>query len=261
MDLTFLRILLSRNEIKIIVITTVTGGVLQIICRRYIKNHPKLLEEKNGNLKKTEPGIKNKTRSPRLRDFFPRGGAIIEFSGITIKILAKVAINFLAENGFLAGLVTGSGVALSKIPTSAISTYLRDAFPQNLPELERKKFILVDGEKIYLDQCDQNLEYLFAVLKDKTLPFEEKEKLTRSIVTKYLNLKTADGRLNFVFCIVFILSIFSIQNMSSYHILLKNLIKSIKEGRIPKIVGRAIIRKLKKRGLPVNPELLEIVDS
>jgi hypothetical protein len=93
------------------------------------------------------------------------------------------------------------------------------------------------------------------------LPFEEKEKLTRSILTKYLNLKTAYGRLNSVRCIVFILSIFSIQNMSSYHIILKNLIKAIKEGRIPKIVGRAIIRKLKKRGLLVNPELLEVVNS
>jgi len=261
MDLTFLRLLLCRKEIKIIVITTVTGGVLQIICRRYIKNHPEFLEEKNGNLKKAEPGIKNKNRNPRFRAFFSRGGGMVELSGINIKVIAKVAINFLAENGLLAGLVTGSSVALSKIPTSAISTYLREALPQNLPELERKKFILVDGEKIYLDQCDQNLEYLFTVLKDTTLPFKEKEKLTRSILTKYLNLKTSDGRLNFVLCVVFILSIFSIQNMSSYHIILKNLIKAIKEGRIPKVVGRAIIRKLKKRGLSVNPELLEVVNS
>jgi len=261
MNLTFLKILLDRKEIKIIVITTVTGAVLQVICRRYIKNHPEFFEEKNGNIKKAKPGIKNKNRNPRFRAFLPRGGAMIELSGISIKIIAKVAINFLAENGLLAGLVTGSSVALSKIPTTAISTYLREAFAQNLPELERKKFILLDGEKIYLDQCDQNLEYLVTVLKDTTLLFEEKEKLTRSILTKYLNLKTADGRLNFVLCIVFILSVFSIQDMSSYHIILKNLIKAIKEGRILKIVGRAIIRKLKKRGLSVNPELLEVVNS
>jgi hypothetical protein len=260
MDLSFLRILWCRKEIKIIVITTVTGGVLQIICRRYIKNHPEFLEEKNGNLKEAEPGIKNKNRNPRFRDFFPRGGSVIELSGINIKLIAKVTINFLAENGLLAGLATGSSVALSKIPTSAISTYLRETFPQNLPELERKKFILVDGEKIYLDQCDRNIEYLFTVLKDTTLPFEEKEKLTRLILTKYLNLKTVDGPLNFILCIVFILFVFSIQNMSSYHIILKNLIKAIKEGKIPKIVGRAIIRKLKKRGLLVSPELLEVVN-
>jgi predicted nucleic acid-binding protein len=49
--------------------------------------------------------------------------------------------------------------------------------------------------------------------------------------------------------------------MSSYHIILKNLIKAIKEGKISKIVGRAIIRKLKKRGFLVSPELLEVVNS
>lgn len=260
MDLTFLRILLCRKEIKIIIISTVTGGVLQIICRRYIKSHPEFLEEKNGNPKEAEPAIKNKNRKPRLRHFFPRGGAIIEISGISIKVLAKVAIKFIAKKGLLAGLVGGSGIALSKIPTSAISTYLRDAFPQNLPELEKKKFILVNGEKIYLDQCDQNIEYLFTVLKDSTISFEEREKLTSSILTKYLNLKTINGRVNFVLCIVFILYMFSTQNMSSYYIILKNLIKAIKEGRISKLVGRAIIRKLKSKGLPVDPELLEIVN-
>jgi hypothetical protein len=110
MNLTFLKILLDRKEIKIIVITTVTGGVLQIICRRYIKNHPEFFEEKNGNLKKAKPGIKNKNRNPRFHDFLPRGGAVIELSGINIKVIAKLAINFLAENGLLAGLVTGSSV-------------------------------------------------------------------------------------------------------------------------------------------------------
>jgi len=257
MDFSFLRIILGRKEIKTFLIFTVTGGVLQIICRRYIKNHPEFFEEKNSNItiKEAEPGIKNKNRNPRFRNFFPRGGQMIELS------LAKVAITFLADKGLLAGLLSGVGVVLSKIPKSAISTYLRDAFPQNLPQLERKRFLLVDGEKIYFDQCDQNLQYLFNVLKDPTLSFEEKEKLTLSIFTKYLNLKTADGRINFVLCIVFILSIFSIQNMTNYHVILKNLIKAIKEGRIPKIVGRAIIRKLQRRGLLVNPELLEVVNS
>ena len=157
--------------------------------------------------------------------------------------------------------MVNSGIAISKIPSSAISTYLRDAFPQNLPELEKKKFILVKGKKIDLDYCDQNLEYLFEVLKDRTVPFKEKKELTSSILTKYLNLKTANERVNFVLCIVFILYIFSIQDMSSYYIILKNLIKAIKQGKISKVVARAIIRQLKKKGLPVDPELLQVVNS
>jgi hypothetical protein len=261
MDLTFLRNLLRRRDTKIIVITTVSGGVLQIICRRYIKNNPEFLEEENENLKETEPGIKNKNRNPKFRGSFPRGGAVVALPGVSIKVVATFVVKFLAENGLLAGLVTGSGVALSRIPTSAISTYLREALPQNLPELERKKLILVNGEKIYLDLCDQNIEYLFAVLKDPAMPYEEKEKLARSILTKYLNLKTVNGRVNFVLCIVFVLYIFSTQDMSSYYIILRNLIKAIKEGRVPKIVGRAIIRKLKRRGLLIDPELLEVAYS
>ena len=260
MNKTFLRSLLRRKNIKMIVIATVSGGVLQIICRRYIKNNPEFLEKENEDLKETEPVIKNKNRNPKFRNPFPRGGAVSALSGISIKVAATFVVKFLAENGLLAGLVTGSGVTLSRIPTSVLSLYLRKGLPQNLPELERNKFILVDGKKVYLDLCDQNIGYLFTILKDPTLPYEEKEKITRSILTKYLNLKTADGRVNFVLCIVFMCYIFSTQDMSSYYIILKNLIKAIKEGRIPKIVGRAIIRKLKKRGLLIDPRLLDVVD-
>jgi hypothetical protein len=257
MDLTFLRILsLYRKEIRNFVLITAAGGILQIVCRQYLENHPEYRWENNKSLKEAKPGIKNKNRNRRFRALFTRGGSLQE-----LWVITQLVLTFLSENGLLAGGATAATITLGNIPASAISTYLSQALPQNLPELERKRFLLIDGEKTYLDQCDQNLGFLFKVLKDTTLPFEEKEKLTRSIVTKYLNLKTADGRLNFVLCIVFILSIFSIQNMSSYHIILKNLIKAIKEGKIPKIVGRAIIRKLKKRGLSVNPELLEVVNS
>lgn len=64
MDLTFLRILLCRKEIKIIIISTVAGGVLQIICRRYIKSHPEFLEEKIGILKKQNLRLKIKIENP-----------------------------------------------------------------------------------------------------------------------------------------------------------------------------------------------------
>jgi hypothetical protein len=105
--------------------------VLQIICRQYIKNNPEFLEKKKDNLKDAEPRIEN----PR----FPgHGGAMVEFSGVSIKVIAQVVIKFLADNGLLAGLFTSTGVVLSKIPTSAIEIYLRDSFAQNLPQLEKK---------------------------------------------------------------------------------------------------------------------------
>lgn len=251
MNLTSLKFFFCRNDVKLVIICTITGGILQVLAKQYLNSHPEFLKD--------APVTKKKYRQPRFLS--PRGGAIIEISGISIKVVAKVVLNFLAKKGLLAGLVSGGGIVMSKIPATAISTYLRDSFPQNLPDLEKKKFLLVGGEKIYLDQCDQNLEYLFKILEDETIPFEEKEKIARSILTKYLNLKTMTGRINFVLCIVFVLYILSNQNPSGFYILLKNLIKAIKEGRISKAIGRSIIRRLQKKGIAVDPELLDVVSS
>ena len=132
---------------------------------------------------------------------------------------------------------------------------MRDSFQQKLPHLEKKKFILVGEETIYFDQCDQNIEFLFKLLEDERMPFEQKEKIARSILTKYLHLKTMDRRR------AFILYILSIRNQSGFYILLQNLIEAIKKGRIAKPIGRAIVRKLKKKGIAIDPELLEIVRS
>lgn len=219
--------------------------------KKYLKRHPEFLKD--------ALVIKKKHRPPRFLP--PRSRAIIEISRISIKVVATVVLNFLAKKGLLAGLATGGAVVISKISATTVSTYLRDAFPQNLPDLEKKKFILVGGEKVYLDQCDQNLEYLFKILEDETIPFEEKEKVAGSILTKYLNLKTITGRITFVLCIVFILYILSIQNPSGFYILLKNLIRAIREGKISKAIGRAIVRRLQKQGVAVDPELLEVVSS
>jgi|AntRauMFilla1563_2_1112583.scaffolds.fasta_scaffold04572_3 hypothetical protein len=250
MSLTYLRVLLCRNDVQIIVICTATGGLLQIISKSYLKSHPEFLEDQP-----VKPVTKKRYRRPRF--WSPRGGALIEISFVSLKIV----LNFLAKKGLLAGLLTGSGLVISKIPAAAVSTYLRDAFPQNLPHLEKKKFILVHGEKIYLDQCDQNLHYLFLILEDETIPFEEKQKVARSILTKYLDLQTLNGRIAFVLCIGFMLYILSIQNPSSYYILLQNLLEAIKEGRISKALARALVRRLKRRGVPISPELVEVINS
>jgi hypothetical protein len=249
MNLTSLKIFLCRNDVKIVIICTVTGGILQVLSKQYLKSHPEFLKDApvtNVTKKKYRP----------LRFLSPRGGAIIEISGIT-----QVVLNFLAKKGLLAGLATGGAVVISKIPATAISTYLRDAFPQNLPDLEKKKFILVGGEKIYLDQCDQNLKYLFDILEDETIPFEERKEIAHSVLTKYLNLKTPFGRRNFVLCIVFIIYILFTNRHSSFYIFMKSLIKAIREGKITKSMARLIIRKLRKKGVPIDPELAEIVAS
>ena len=251
MNLSSLKTFLCRNDVKVVVICTVTGGVLQILSRQYLKSHPEFLKD--------APITKKKYRPPRF--FSPRGGAVIEFTGISVKIAGQFVVSFLAKKGLIAGLATGGAVLISKIPVTAVSTYLRDAFPQNLPDLEKKKFILVGGEKIYLDQCDQNLKYLFNILKDESIPPDDRKEIAQSILTKYLNLKTPFGRRNFALCIIFIIYILYTNHHSSFYIMMKSLIKAIREGKITKAMARLIIRKLRKKGVPIDPELVEIAAS
>ena len=49
---------------------------------------------------KDAPVRKRKYRLPRFLS--PRGGSFIEISGISIKVIAKVVVNFLAKEGLLA---------------------------------------------------------------------------------------------------------------------------------------------------------------
>ena len=58
MNLTTLKVFLCRNDVKIIIISTVTGGILQIISKQYLKSHPELLED--------EPVTKEKRKRPKF---------------------------------------------------------------------------------------------------------------------------------------------------------------------------------------------------
>jgi hypothetical protein len=144
-----------------------------------------------------------------------------------------------------------------------ISEKIHQALPATHSNYELdydKKFVIVDGEKVWLDQCDQNLEYLWRILNDKTIKPEEKNRQCLSILTNYLNLNTHRGRLNFILCLLAILRILSVLHFTSYYMLLDNLIQALKAGKIPKRFVCRIVRKLLKEKIPVDPELVELVD-
>jgi hypothetical protein len=252
MILTYLKNILSRSDLKILMIGLATGAILQFAARTYLKKHPEFSNDK--------PVIKKEYESPKLPS--PRGGALIEITGVTIEVGVKVLLNFLAEKGIFLGLAASGGIiGVTKIPTTALVKYLRDALPQNLPELEARRFIVIEEEKIYFENCDNSFQYLIKILQDETIPFEKKEELAHSIFTKYLDLTTSDGRLRFLLCIVVIIGIFSVISPSSLYIIFKNLIIAIKEGKISKAMARYIIRKLRQKNIPVDPELLDLVDG
>lgn len=251
MNLTSLKVFLaqhvSRSDVKIFIICTLIGGISQAVAIEYLKSHPEL----------DASATKKTPRRPRTGFLNIKGGTCVQITRVGVNVI----VNFIAKKGLVASIIIMGGIFISKIPATAISTYLRDSFQQNLPHLEKKKFIMVGKEKMYFNQCDNNLEYLFKMLEDPTMPLEDKKKIVRSVLIKYLNLKTMNGRINFILCMVFILYILAIQSPSTYYILLQNLIKAIKEGKISKAMGRLLVRRLQKKGVPLDPELLEVVNS
>jgi len=256
--MTYQVLIFSKNDLKIIIIGTVFGGVLQFVCWKYLKNHPELL--KNQNSKKVEPLIKNK--KPGLRRFLPRGGAFIEITGAKLVFNTAAVLNFIANKGAWTGLfLTSATVTLKKIPSTALTKYVRDALPHTHSDsgkLETKQFTLVDGEKIYLDDCHQNFRYLFKMLRDQNISITDKKELTHKILIDYLDLKATCECLPFILCIVNILHVFAIQDASSYLIMTQNLIEAVKEGKIPKQLARVIIKKLINKECEVNPELMDV---
>lgn len=107
--------------------------------------------------------------------------------------------------------------------------------------------------------CNPSLEYLFEVLKDKNIPFYEKRRLTITLSSS-LNLKTPEERAKFILCVVFVLVFLSGLNISGYHALLASLADAIRNGKISKKLGRLIIRKLLRKGLLVDPDLMDAVE-
>ena len=227
---------LSKKEIRIFILCTGTGAILQILSKRYLKNHPEYL--------KNSP-------EPEAIKIVPPGGA-----DIVVNPIVAAVLRFLAEHGLTAGAISSVLGIIAAVPTTALSTCLRDALPQHL--LKDKKFVLANGNKIYLDNCDENLSYLFDILLSDKIPFDEKRKKAYASLTNYLDLKTLAGRRNFILCVVVIFYILATKDLSSFYVMMQSLIKAVREGRISKAMARIIIRRLRKKGLPVDPELVEL---
>ena len=189
-------------------------------------------------------------------------GALIEIAAAKIVVNVAATIVYIAKKGALTSMViTASGVFIKKVPKTAISTVIRNSLPTQHSDFEKgfkKGFILVDGKKISLDKCDQTFEYLFNVLTNKEIPFEYKKELSFKILMDHVDLQTTAGRLRFAFCIISILHIFAINDISSYFILIQNLIKAIKNGKISKRLARLIIRRLLRLNIAVDPELIQV---
>ena len=103
----------SRNDLKVILIGTLAGALLQLICVKYIKDHPEFLDRQNSPTSESE--IKDPKRG--LRRFSPRGGAILEIVGAKVVVNVAAVVRFVAQKGTLGGLLGASAfVGFKKIP-------------------------------------------------------------------------------------------------------------------------------------------------
>jgi len=199
------------------------GAVIQIAASQYIKSHPEFFGKENEEIdveipkdiiekktikrlfkKKIINSVKKNTNR-KLRKLLIRGGAVV-----TIATVFGI-IKFLSETGTTI-VVLGDIVSklLHMMPKNQISTYLRESLVQNMSHLEKTWFD-VDIDQLkeikVTDLCDKDLTYLFNIVKDPTLPFEERERLSLSIFTRYFDLKPTESArcISFLTCISLIL--------------------------------------------------------
>lgn len=252
----------SRNDLKVILIGTLAGAVLQVICIKYIKNHPEFLDGQNSPT--SEPEIKSPKRG--LRRFSARGGAVLEIVGAQVLINIAAVVNFVAQKGSIAGLLGASAfVGFKKMPSTAISKFVKDALPYSHSDLgksESKQFIRIQKNTVTLDYCSDSFLFLANILNSPSIPEYKKDRQTYSALTEHLDLKTMNKRVHFVLCIVNLLQMLSIQSDSAnYYLMIGNLIQAIKEGKISKQVARLILRLLKERKIIISPEFINLIDS
>ncbi len=252
-----------RKETKLFVMCTVTGGLLQFFCRRYIKNHPEFLEEPEITIKIKNPSGKTEqisneiAKEPTIRCIIKhlRGGQVQQkLAEILIRLMLKKLIKLAANKGVELGISIGAGVVLAVTPKKDLAKIIERSLAQNL--LDKKSFIRVNGEKVYLENCDDGLKYMFSILMDKELPYNEKKELVTYVLRVNLD---RNKPLHLILCLIPILLILATQNPACYFLVIKNLIQAIKEGRISKRIARIIVRKLLKKGKMVDPELLDLI--
>jgi len=243
----------------------VIGGVLQFVCAKYIENHPEILEDNISGKKELVSKIEN----PGLLS--SRGGSIIDklvekrfitaFTKLTSKLRPHVnkMIITVGTKGLVISLIASAFGVKTHKNRKAIAKYLNGAMPYNYLRSEQQKCINLEEEnKTTFGVCDQGLRFLLKVLTNSEISRKEKKKTCVRVFKQYVNLTTKNRRKSFIICIALLLQILAYSEYGSFVVLLRSLIDAIREGKISKAVGRAIIRRLMRQNIEIDPELIAV---
>jgi hypothetical protein len=111
------------------------------------------------------------------------------------------------------------------------------------------------------NQCGNTFHYLFQLLLNDKVPYEIKMKEAIKII-RTLDWRSASATLT-IGCIVIMLAVLFALQSPGFYILIKAIIKAIREGKISRQVARLLIRKLMRnyKEIPIDPDLLIILEE
>ena len=123
---------LTSREIHMLIYGLLTGGVIQILAQKYLKNQPKLLSENLGKKKKRKLEIHNKrlgfqdiARGGQLRKNKKVNKLVGKSAKWILRKIKRKIIKHLAVNGLATGIIIGVMPNTSK--------YLLEASPHQQP--------------------------------------------------------------------------------------------------------------------------------
>lgn len=265
----FISSFLSRKETRLFVICTTTGWLLQLVCKKYIENHPEFFEEPTLILTVKDPSGKteritneiikktNETKIRRLIERLRGGGVLTKAGEFFLRMMLKRLIKLAAKKGVEIGVSIGTGAVLVATPRNALVKIVERSLPQTFMDLKNLK--VIDGEGVYFTACknDPSLKFMLEALLNSEIPYSEKQRIVAYAFQKL----TESDALAFILCLIPILLLLAISSPSSYILLLQSLIQAIKEGKISKRIARILVRRLIKKGKMVDPELLDLVKA
>lgn len=200
---------------------------------------------------------RNKGRAERIRDLIRliRGGELVTGSllGPVLANIVQTAATDVGVSVCIAAIGTTGSYLINNpnIIRHATIGYIYSKALSKIPD--PRSFTLVG--KCLAIACQRTEDYLKSILF-----FNAPDREKRAAVKRYFRRVIREGldgdkKLAFVLCVIALLTSLWFARSAAYYILIELLEEIYQEGEIPDSAYRAILRKLLRESLPVDPEL------